>query len=563
MEINKKKIFYILFVVVVAIAISALGITLTKNIGKSSDQSMYEKAKASLEKMVRQIEPTEVSLVKSAIEVNDSNNSVFQELPDIESNSVVVQPTTNDYLEIFCSPEKSGSGTDAWLTELSESFNAAGGAEVGGVRYSIKLRSVSSGQALDYIASKKAVPDAYSPSSDLWVDMLNDDGVNTIVISESLVKNNAGLCISNDKYDDLKSKYGKVDFETVIKATVDGQIKTGYTNPFTSSAGLNLLVSSLYENGGGNVFSFEAEEGFKCFQNNVPYVALTTQQMNKSASKGTFDAFVSEYQTYINDSDMSKKYKFVPYGYEHNNPLVAVTTDNNKIEALKIFSEFCSTDASKKLANEFGFNNDLSYSCAYNKISGKDLRKVQQFYKDNKDADPVICVFVTDVSGSMVGEPIKALKSSLVNAMQYINPKNYIGLVSYSDDVEIRLPIGEFNIDQQSYFKGAVESLSPFGGTATIDGVLVALDMVEKQLEKTPDAKAMIFVLSDGATNEGYSVTEATDVIKGLKIPVYTIGYNADIDALKEISDINEGTCINADTDDIMYQIKMLFNSSL
>ena len=86
---------------------------------------------------------------------------------------------------------------------------------------------------------------------------------------------------------------------------------------------------------------------------------------------------------------------------------------------------------------------------------------------------------------------------------------------------------------------------------------------VEKQLEITPDATPVIIVLSDGATNTGYRLDDVEPVIKGLKIPIYTIGYNANIDALQEISNINEGACINADTDDIMYQVKMLFNSSL
>ena len=38
-------------------------------------------------------------------------------------------------------------------------------------------------------------------------------------------------------------------------------------------------------------------------------------------------------------------------------------------------------------------------------------------------------------------------------------------------------------------------------------------------------------------------------------IPIYTIGYNADIDALEEISLINEGASINADTEDVVYKL--------
>ena len=166
-------------------------------------------------------------------------------------------------------------------------------------------------------------------------------------------------------------------------------------------------------------------------------------------------------------------------------------------------------------------------------------------------------MFVTDVSGSMDGEPLIALQTSLINSMKYINPENYIGLVSYADDVTIELPIGQFNLEQQTYFKGSVENLYASGGTATFDAICVALDMIRKQMEEYPDAKPMLFVLSDGETNVGYNLHDIRDVLSGLKIPVYTIGYNADLSALQSISSVNEAASIDASTDDVVYQLNM------
>lgn len=65
---------------------------------------------------------------------------------------------------------------------------------------SIQVRKVNSGQALDYIATGKAVPDGFSPSSMLWVDMLNAKGVETDVITERMVGNVAGILLSDDTY---------------------------------------------------------------------------------------------------------------------------------------------------------------------------------------------------------------------------------------------------------------------------------------------------------------------------------------------------------------------------
>lgn len=40
-----------------------------------------------------------------------------------------------------------------------------------------------------------------------------------------------------------------------------------------------------------------------------------------------------------------------------------------------------------------------------------------------------IALFVVDTSGSMRGEPINALKTTMINTIQYINDDNYIGIL--------------------------------------------------------------------------------------------------------------------------------------
>ena len=54
-------------------------------------------------------------------------------------------------------------------------------------------------------------------------------------------------------------------------------------------------------------------------------------------------------------------------------------------------------------------------------------------------------------------------------------------------------------------------------------------------------------------------------IIDGLNIPVYTIGYGtgANMDTLGAISSINEAASISANTDDVIYKIKNLFNAEL
>ena len=75
----------------------------------------------------------------------------------------------------------------------------------------------------------------------------------------------------------------------------------------------------------------------------------------------------------------------------------------------------------------------------------------------------------------------------------------------------------------------------------------------------------MIFLLSDWYQNVGYGLGTITPALKESQIPVYTISYTAeaDTDAMKKLSEVNEAATINADSEDIVYKIKSLFNSQM
>lgn len=555
-------------VAIVGIALAAgilfAGFRLTQNLGKSEKVIDAETATKSLERMVDKIGPQTLDPVKSPIEYSD-NETAADELPEIDTCKVVVDETTPVYAEIWSSGEKVGDGTDGWLREMATQFNAEGHT-VNGTPVSVRMRQVSSGQAVDYIATGKAVPDGYTPSNMLWVKTLNARGVATETIKERMCGNVAGTLFDKKQYDAIISKYGTADLKAVTEAVAAGEIEMGYTNPFTSATGLNFLISTLIRYDGNNPLSDEAVEGFRGFQANIPFVSMTTQQMSNAAERNSLDGFVTEYQVYQNDSLLKNNYKFSPFGYRHDNPLVAISGTTSEHKAiLEEFADYCMTDEAQAVATEYGFNGMDDYQPeGMPEADGKVILSALDVYKANKDnGAPVVAVFVADTSGSMEGAPMKALQESLISSMKYINKGNYIGLVSYNDDVYINVPIAEFDMTQQTYFKGAVETLTAGGGTATFDGIAVAADMIQKATADIPNAKPLIFVLSDGETNQGYNLNDLRDPLKSLKIPVYTIGYNANIDALKEISNINEAASIDASTDDVTYQLKTLFNANM
>ena len=558
----KKNAGRLVLIIVLVVGLVFGGLALVRNIGKSGKEITEADARKTLSKLVKDIAADTGTPVKGQVNFS-GGDTTFQELPELTESSIVVRPNSALYAEIFSSSEKTGADTDGYLREMATQFNNSG-QQIDGNPVSVQLRTVASGQQVDYVASGKYVPAAISPSSTLSVKMLNAKGVNTEYAAESLVMNYAGIVLSNATYSTLVEEYGAANVQTLAKATADDKVIMGYTNPFTSATGMNFLVTLLDSYASGSINSQKAIDGFVSFQKNIPFVAMTTQQMRSAAEKGTFGAFVMEYQTYVNDKSLSKNYRFIPFGYAHENPLAMVSTAPEEEKAiLRLFADFCKKNG-QDLAKRNGFNTmPEGYSEMTANYSGAELVAAQALYKENKDVRPIVAVFVADVSGSMEGAALKSLQDSLGNSIQYINNDNYIGLVSYNQDVRIELPIDKFDLTQQSYFLGTVNSLTAAGGTATYDAICVAMQMVLDKLEEMPDAKPMIFVLSDGETNRGHDLREIRDVIVGLQMPIYTIGYNANIDALKEISEINEAVCINAGTDDIAYQLRQLFNANM
>lgn len=560
---NVKSLGIILCMAVVFLAVVFVGISLTKNVGKTEKEITKEEAGSSLKKVLDDIDVENVEARKSSIKLTET--SLAEELPEIDKYPLSVEGKGEVNIEIFSSPEKAGEGTDGWLIEVAESFNKAG-IKVNGKSASVSVRSMASGLGADYIISGKHLPDAFTPSNELWGEMILAQGGNITLEEKRLVGNVAGIIVSEDEKNKLTKKYGSVNMKTITEATANNEIAMGYTDPLASTTGINFLLSTLFAYDDSDLLSEKATAGFKTFQTNVPFVAYTTMQMRDAVKSGSLNGLILEYQTYVNTKDL-KSYSFTPFGVRHDNPMYRVgKLSKDKQEALKQFNAYCLNSESQELATEYGFNQLDKYKTELPKINGETISSAQKLWKENKDTGKdITAVFVSDISGSMDGEPINQLKKSLINASSYINEKNSIGLVSFNSNVYINLPIGKFDINQKALFTGAVEDLQAMGGTASYDGVAVAVDMLVKAKEQNPNTKLMLFLLSDGQTNGGHSLKDVKGILESYKIPVYTIGYGdeADLDELARISEINEAASISADSEDVIYKLKSLFNSQM
>lgn len=481
-------------------------------------------------------------------------------LPDISKYPLQVDSSTPSFIEIFSSTEKAGSGTDGWLTEVARDFNNAK-IMIDGKQVSIKLRGIASGDGYDYITTKNHLPDAYTPSNELWGEMIASQGVKAQLVEKRLAGNVAGILLTKAKKDELAAKYGEVNIKTIIDAVANKELTMGYTNPLASSTGLNFLISALQTSDSSNLLSDKAIAGFESFQSNVPVVAYTTLQMRDAADK--LDGFILEYQTYVNSPNI-RSYEFIPFGARHDSPMYAIgELSAEKMKILNEFVEFSQQEKYQTLATKYGFNGLDEYKSEAGSVSGDVIIRAQNLWKEIKNVG-ICAVFVADVSGSMEGEPLTKLRRSLINGQYYIGEDNLIGLVSYSSDVHIDLPIDKFDAKQRSLFSGAVKGLSAGGSTATFDAIAVAMKMLIDQKAIGPNAdpnlKPKIFLLSDGNSNRGHSLDDIKGIVEAFGMPINTIGYNANIPELQKISSINEGFCIDAGTDDVVNKLLKVFD---
>lgn len=489
-------------------------------------------------------------------------------LADISVFELTTEGSGDINLEIAAPSELSGAAPNNWLNIIADDFNKER-KTIDGKTVSVTVRKIASGEAVTYIADGNYKPDLYIPSSYAWGEMLTAKGVKTTALAERTLGNTAGILMEKDTYDTFIDKYETLSLDKVIEASLAGDLTFAYTNPYTSATGLNALASTLTAFDTKDPLSDAAQQKLLDYQKQSPPVAYTTGVLVNQASKGIIKAMVMEEQAYVNKPEL-KNYVYEPFGIRHDHPMYTFDwVSAEKREAAELFTEYCLSEKAQELGTEKGFNKHDDYKSQNTDFTGQQYLSAQTIWKQSKDGgQPIIACFVADISGSMDGLPLNQLKESLLATKGYISENNYVGLVSYASKVHVNLPIERFDATQKAYFSGAVKNLNTEDSTATYDAVLVAMKLMMDKKEEIPNAKMMLFVLSDGDQNYGYNLNRVAPIIGGLKIPVYSIGYNLSKNSgaekeLTRMSNINEAAMINADSENLINQLRNLFNTQL
>ncbi|MBQ1411309.1 MAG: VWA domain-containing protein [Oscillospiraceae bacterium] len=486
-------------------------------------------------------------------------------LADISVFPITVQGNGEINIEIAADTELSSDAPDDWMNVLAKKFNQENH-EYNGKKVSVTVRQITGGEVVTYMRAGLYQPDLYVPSHGAWGKMLEASGIPTITLCDRLLGNTAGILISDKVYDGFIEKYKEATMKTVVEATINGDLTFAYTYPYASSTGLNMLTMILTAFDPENPLSETASSKLMEYQKTAPPTAHTTAIMRNNAKRGIVNAMAMEEQAYVLNDEL-KNYVYIPVGIRHDHPVFTFSyVSQEKQEAAQLFIDYCLTDDAQKLGTEKGFNRHEDYKGQDPGLDGMGYLAAQKLWKQNKTGGrPVIAVFVTDVSGSMRGNKLASLQDALVRSAQFISADNYLGLVAFSTDVYEMLPIGQFDATQRAKFSGAVKQLRADGGTAIYDATMVATKMLLEKQQELPDAIPVMFILSDGQQQGGVNLNRVLPIVKALKIPIYTIGFEMlddDMEEMRKLSQVSgEADLTDAGEKDVVNVLRGLLNS--
>lgn len=168
--------------------------------------------------------------------------------------------------------------------------------------------------------------------------------------------------------------------------------------------------------------------------------------------------------------------------------------------------------------------------------------------QQDSERAPVSISCVLDRSGSMSGNKIDLLKRSTDFLVAELSDEDYFGVVSYSSEVTVDIPLTSVNEDDKSEFTDSIDAIVAGGTTNLAGGLYEGIDQqVEGDISET--AVKTVILFTDGLANVGDTsistiTTTMSTRLSGERPPtVYALGFGGDHDAdfLEAIAEAGNG----------------------
>ena len=380
----------------------------------------------------------------------------------------------------------------------------------------------------------------------------------------------------------------------------------GHTDPNVSSTGLSTLISEFYASARDNGFTGRrltadqvrdetVQDGVREIEELIRHYSTRTTEFKEYIAQGPeyldFVALEENDLIYINRglTEYRPPERLVAlYPKEgtfwHEHPMGIVTADwvtAEQAAAARVFVDYVLTEPVQQAIMAQGFrpaNPDVELGFPFVEENGVDpaqpstvldvpapevIAAIQQSWAFvKKQADIILLV---DTSGSMQSEDkIGQAREAAEAFLNATESNNRIGLTTFSDIVEERVPLGNAEAVYDQVYSN-VRSLRANGGTE----LYMALRDVVTELNKETDDNRIraVVVLSDGADtgDEGVTLQDAIRAIEASRdslnpvivIPV-AYGSDADINALNAIARASATRVTSGDPDSILRVLQII-----
>lgn len=499
------------------------------------------------------------------------------------------------------------SNQEDLLTPLITEFND-GEHELAGRRVEIVPESISSGDAEAKIAARTLRPVIWSPASSLWGRLLDYrvDANWTPADSPSLVRTPLVIAMWKPEANALGWPKKPIGFAQILDLATSkrgwsayglptyGAFKLGHTNPDFSTSGLAFVAAEYYT-------AARKREGLTVSDVLRPSVRAQVRRVQQSivhyGDTGSF--FVDQVKErgpgYVSavameevsllDYNRTKPTGAVPLvpiypsegTFYFDNPLMTLRAPwvtGRQARAAEVFVRWVTRQVTPTLAAQFGYRPGDPHLPPAPPVDRAHLvdpsqprivlglpeprvlaRIKRAWHADRKPANVEV---VVDVSGSMQDEGKLALaENGLRLFLQQFSPRDRVGLMTFSDSVNVVVPIQRLSINRTA-LQQSIDNLVPGGATAVYDATMRAADLLAS-LRDTTRINAVV-VLTDGEDNQSHvnehmlvaELRRSSESDVGT-VRIFTIAYGseANTDALTAIADASGGKEYSGEPDEI------------
>ncbi|MDQ2645989.1 MAG: VWA domain-containing protein [Myxococcota bacterium] len=154
---------------------------------------------------------------------------------------------------------------------------------------------------------------------------------------------------------------------------------------------------------------------------------------------------------------------------------------------------------------------------------------------------------VIDVSGSMAGGKLRAVKRALERLIDHLVPGDRVGLVSFSDDARVLLDLAEVSEASRSRLRAAVRALAEQGATNLAAGFLAGRRVLDAAgLPST--LRTRLVLLTDGQANVGPAIARpelralVRERLAGASLSAFGFGADCEHSILADLAEEGGGS---------------------